>query len=307
VSLPALVAVALLAQTGAPSAPPPTGAPPAEAAALVTDKAIADAPAIKNKDDAMTAAVSIGGLLATGNARAAAGSASGAFDLRRGEHAMGASVLGNYSEGRQPGAPSSIATAENLQGRLRYEYYVTDRASFFGMVTGRYDRFQGLDFRLNLDPGFKYVVFKEDVHTIWLEAGYDFQMDLRRQSARVVLDANKAPVLDAAGNPTLLDKTFADHSARLFAGYKIAFNKEVNGALGVEFLQGFRDADTGGKRTRVNVEALVAAKLIGSFSLGLGFTARYDSHPLPGKEQLDTSSQATLIYSFSEAPPKPAE
>jgi len=57
--------------------------------------------------------------------------------------------------------------------------------------------------------------------------------------------------------------------------------------------------DTGGKRSRVNIEALVAAKLFGGLSLGVGFTTRFDSQPLPGKERVDTSSQATLIYTYA--------
>src|SRR4051794_4721028 len=121
-----IVALAIGA-TGASSAqaddPGPTGAPPADAKAMVEAKKVADALTIKNKDDDQTATVSVGGMQTTGNSRSRAGTASGAYDLRRSVHAFGASLLGNYSEGRQPGASGSVLTAENLQGRVRYEYY----------------------------------------------------------------------------------------------------------------------------------------------------------------------------------------
>lgn len=44
---------------------------------------------------------------------------------------------------------------------------------------------------------------------------------------------------------------------------------------------------------------MFAAKVGGGLSVGLGFSARYDADPLPGKEKLDTATTLNLIYALS--------
>lgn len=280
---------------------PPTGAPPAEGKAMVEGpKAPGSEPKIENKVDGTTLTFSSGGLYSTGNSRLLALSANGIFESRFDKNGVGVSVVGNYGQGAPPGQAIQI-TAENVQGRIRYDRYFIERASGFMMVTGRHDRLQGLDFRLNLDPGVRYLFLKEQARALWAEAGYDFQADLRRDDARAVLDADKKPVVDADGRPVLLDRTATDHSTRLFVGYRHAFNKEVTLSSGLEYLQSVVDAT----RYRVNFDALFAAKVGGGLAVGFGFSARFDHAPLPGKEKLDTTTTMSLIYSFSDVPEPP--
>lgn len=302
-SLSALACALVASNSFAEDPPAPTGAPPADLKPLTTGpKAPADVPGIGEEgDDGTNVSVSAGGLLTTGNSRTLAITGGGSLESRFGANGVGVSLLGNYGQGAPPGS-TVVASAENLQGRLRYDRYVIDRASFFLLLTGRHDRFQGLDFRLNVDPGFKYLFVKGARQAFWGEAGYDFQYDVRRDSARAVLDDSSNPVLDASGQPVLLDKTHADHSARLFVGYRQAFNKEVTFSTGLEYLQSVQDST----RWRMNFEALLAAKIAGGLAFGFGFTGRFDHEPLPGKKDLDTSSNVSLIYAFSDIPEKPA-
>jgi hypothetical protein len=287
------------AQTASPSDAPadPTGAPPADEKAIVAaptgpSEAPPDDPS--KASDSTTATVSAGGQLATGNSQLLAGSGTGAFDMRRGANGFGAAVIGNYGQG---GSPVKLST-ENLQGRLRYDRYLLPPLSLFLIGTGRYDRFQGLDFRLNIDPGVKYLFITNKDTTLWGEAGYDFQYDIRRDADRVIVDDNGNPILGPDGQVQLVDKTHADHSARLFAGFKHAFNKEVTLTTGLEYLQSVVDST----RYRINYDALFAANLGAGFSFGLGFSARYDHDPLAGKKELDTVTTFNLIYAFSDAP-----
>jgi Protein of unknown function, DUF481 len=289
---------AMLGVSAASAQEAPTGAPPAEAKALVeAPKEGAAAPEIASTVDGTTMTLASGGLLTTGNARLLAVTANGAFETRFHDNGIGVSLLGNYGQGAAPGS-AVVATAENIQGRIRYDRYIIEQASFFLIETGRHDRFEGLDYRNNLDPGFKYLVLTKVDNSLWAEVGYDFQYDIRRDQERVVLDANNNPVLGPNGAPELLDKTQADHSTRLFLGFKHAFNKEVTLVTGVEYLQSFID-DT---RYRVNFDALFAAKVGGGLALGLGFSARYDHAPLPGVLDLDTSTNVSLIYSYTDLP-----
>jgi putative salt-induced outer membrane protein YdiY len=271
--------------------PPAMGKPPADAAALVeTPKALPDAPKMENSTNETTATISAGGQFASGNSKLIAATANGKFDMRRGANGFGAALLANYGQGAPPGETVQT-TSQNVQGRLRYDRFLVENTSLFLIGTGRHDRFQGLDFRLNIDPGAKYLFVHTDPTAFWGELGYDFQYDIRRDDALQPADATLPP----------LSKTETDHSARVFIGFRHAFNKEVTFATGLEYLQSFVE----GTRARLNYDALFAANVGGGLALGLGFSARYDHAPLPGKEKLDTATTVSLIYAFSDAPEAP--
>jgi hypothetical protein len=225
------------------------------------------------------------------------------FETRFSGNAISGSVLGNYGKGAPSGQPQ-VTNTENAQGRIRYDRYIIEQASFFLINTARYDRFQGLDLRYNLDPGFKYIFWQEPAGAFWAEGGYDLQYDVRRRDSRWILDANGNRVVDPATNLyRRLDKTQTDHSLRLFVGFRYAFNKDVTLTTGIEYLQSFVETT----RNRFNFDSLIAAKVGGGLSVGAGFTARYNHDPLPGKEELDTATTLSLIYAFSDIvePPKP--
>jgi hypothetical protein len=283
---------------------PPVDGPPPDAKPLVdAPKDASDAPDASKRLDGTTATLSAGGQLATGNSRQLAGTVNGAYSTRFGNNALGASVLGNYGQGAAPG-DQEVETAENLQLRARYDHYVDDRLALFLIDTLRHDRFQGLDIRYNLDPGVKYLFLEEETNGLWGELGYDFQADVRRDPDRLVFDTNNVPVIDpATGRQEILAKTATDHSGRAFVGGKHAFNKEVTFTLGAEYLQSLVEST----RYRFNFDALFAAKVSGGLALGIGFSARFDHDPLPGKEKLDTATTLSLVYAFSEmaSAPKP--
>jgi len=285
-----LALATLTLATGALSQAPaaPTGAPPPEAKPVVeAPKAPPAPPTIEDPLDGTTASVSMGGMLTTGNSRNVALSANGNVETRFGSNGLGGSLLGNYARGASQGEAVRVTT-ENVQGRIRYDRYLTDPFAVFLLNTGRHDRFQGLDFRYNLDPGVKYLFLREATNLLWTELGYDLQHDLRRDDARLVTDAS--------GNLVQLDKTQTDHSSRLFVGYKRGFNKEVTLAASVEYLQSFVDLEW----ARLNFDALLAAKLVGGLTFGFGFSARYDNLPLAGKANLDTASTLSLVYAYSD-------
>ncbi len=272
----------------------PTGAPPADPEALVAHPATGHAAPVIESLDGTSIAISAGGQISTGNSQLIAGTASGEYETRFSNNGVGVSLLGNYGRGAQPGERDET-TAQNVQGRLRYDRYLLDRLSVFVLNTGRHDRFQGLDFRYNLDPGVKYLFVQEPTTKFWGELGYDFQYDIRRNDSRDVT-GDDGVVLER------LDKTAVDHSTRAFVGFNHAFNDEVTFTTGLEYLQSVVVST----QYRVNYEALLAAKLWGGLALGVGFSARYDHAPLPDKKQLDTQTVLSVIYAYSSTA-KPAK
>lgn len=280
------------AQAQTPGSPPPDGT-----ALVAAPTATYVPPDIKKATDGTNISISAGGQYETGNTQLLAATVNALVDTRRGANGFGASLLGNYGQGATPGN-SPVETADNVQGRVRYDRYIIDQASLFLINTGRHDKFQGLEFRYNLDPGVKYLFLSASDNTLWVEAGYDFQYDVREDNARVQLDPTGAPIPDAP----LLSKTEINHSIRLFAGFKHAFNPAVTLATGLEYIQSVSD----GKHRWLNYDALLAAKVWGGLAVGIGFSARFDDEPLPAKKEWDTSTTVSLIYAFSDAtPPKP--
>jgi putative salt-induced outer membrane protein len=267
----------------------PMGTPPKD-----IDKAAAgpaaprDALKIEGPPEGVTASVSAGGLSSTGNSQLLAFTGAGLFDARSGANGYGASLIGNYGRSAPADGGPVETTTENLQGRLRYDRYLLDDASVFLLVTGRHDRFQGLAFRLNLDPGFKYLFVNRAKTALWGELGYDFQYDVRTDEGRVVRN-------DAGDVTETLEETQTDHSVRTFLGLRHSFSKEVSLSNGLEYLQSFIDA----KRYRFNYDILLAANIWGGLAFGAGFTARFDNQPLPEVKKLDTSTTLSLVYSYS--------
>ncbi len=296
-----IAALSLVSSRAFAQSPPAIGAaaPPPDAKALVAGpKGPADAPKIEApKTDETNVNVSAGGLITTGNSKTVALTMNGLFDMRRGNNGLLVGLIGNYGESTVAPATEGKATAQNIQGKLRYDRYFLDNLSGFLITTGRHDRFQGIAFRLNLDPGVKLIAYKDEAQAFWAEAGYDFQFDARN-------DAGRAPTPPAT---ELLAATRTDHSGRAFVGYRRNFNSAVTFSTGLELLQSFVKTDLGSADTRVNFDANVAAKLDFGFSLGVGFNARYDRLPIPGRNQLDTSTTLSLIYAWSDAAPKKKE
>lgn len=264
------------------------GAPPPDAKKEAAGPGPArEAPKLTTAPEGVNASVSAGGLSSTGNSRLVAFTGAGNVDWRGGANGFGAAVVGNYGRSAPPGADMKTTT-ENFQGRLRYDRYLIDDASLFMLATGRHDKFQGLAFRLNLDPGFKYLFVNLPKTQLWAEAGYDFQYDTRIESAREVKD-------DMGMVTEILPKHETDHSARLFLGFRHNFNDATALSNGIEYLQSFVD----GERRRFNYDILFTAKVWGDLALGVGFNARYDNQPLPDKEKLDTTSTLSLVYSYT--------
>lgn len=264
------------------------GAPPEELEkAAAGPAAPTDAPKLEKSPDGVTASLSAGGLASSGNSRMVAFTGAGSFDLRTGDNGFGASLIGNYGESAPPGGDMEL-TNESLQGRLRYDRYLLDDMSVFLLLTGRHDRFQGLAFRFNVDPGLKYLFVNRPSTALWGELGYDFQYDVRTDDGREVRDADGMLV-------ETLDKTATDHSLRAYLGFRHAFNEEVTLSNGIEYLQSFIDSN----RYRMNYDLLFAANIWKGFALGAGFNARFDNEPLPDKEKLDTQTTLSLVYSYT--------
>ncbi|MBK7580402.1 MAG: DUF481 domain-containing protein [Myxococcales bacterium] len=240
-----------------------------------------DAPDAK---DTTEGKVSAGGLMSTGNSRSLAATAATQFRLRRSLNQLSLAAAVNYSRSAADPGADMETTVENYQGKVRYDRFISKQVALFLSTSARRDRFQGLDVRLNLDPGVAYYFIDEKTHQLWTEVGYDLQYDVRR-------DENVAAA-SAAGEP--VDKTDVQHSGRVFAGYSNSLNEHVKFNTGLEYLQGLPETE----RWRLNWDVGLSSAIGGDFSLATTFSLKYDHAPLPGVKELDTVTAVSLVYTL---------
>lgn len=225
--------------------------------------------------------VSAGGLLATGNSRSMALTGTGQLRLRRMANEYSANIAGNYGRAAPTPADAMKTSVENLQGRIRYDRFLSEHWSLFVAQSGRKDRFQGLKLRLNFDPGVAYYIFDEDKHRLWAEAGYDYQYDIRTTEA-----------LRAAATP--IERAESRHSARGFLGYENNLNEVLRFNTGLEYIQSVQQT----KNWRVNWDVGLTSAISNSFSFATTFSLRYDNNPLTGVRNTDTLTALNLVYTL---------
>lgn len=235
-----------------------------------------------DEKDATEAKIQAGALVSTGNSRSLATTALGQLRTRRGDNELNFAAAANYARAAAAAGAPVKTTMENYQGRLRYDRFVSDQVSLFAALSGRRDRFQGLDLRLNVDPGIAYYFVADPKQQLWGELGYDLQYDVRRQGA----------IDQAVAAGGALGKTKTRHSARGFLGYRNTLNEHATFNTGIEYLQGIPKTEN----WRLNWDASLTVALDTKFSLGTTFSLRYDHNPLPAIESLDTVTAINLIY-----------
>jgi putative salt-induced outer membrane protein len=240
-----------------------------------------DEPAEESKD-ATEFKLSAGGMVSSGNSRMIALTGASQFRVRRDASQLGGAFAVNVSKaGTEPGEGME-PTAENYQGKIRYDHFLGSGFAVFLAVSARRDRFQGLDLRLNVDPGVAYYFIDEEKQQLWGELGYDLQYDVRR-------DEN---LEEAAAEGTDLDKTDLRHSGRAFAGYQSTLNDVVTVSTGLEYLQGLPDTEY----WRLNWDGGISSNLKGALSTATTVSVRYDNHPLPGIAKTDVVTAISLVY-----------
>jgi putative salt-induced outer membrane protein len=281
--------LAILLSTGVAAAQPLPGAretkPASQGKTEIAKKGFERAKRSPEEEkDASTGEVSAGGLLAYGNTRQVALTSAGKLRIRSGRSQLSAAAAVNYAQ-TAPDRDSGLQPiAENAQGRLRYDYFFAERwAAFLGLAARR-DRFQGLDLRLNVDPGIAYYAIDQEKHQLWVEGGYDLQYDVRRDEN---LEAARAEGRE-------LDKVEVRHSARFFAGYENQVNERVSFSTGLEVLQGVEELES----WRLNWDGSLKSNLVGRFSSAVVIVFRYDNAPLPDVGKLDVTTSFNLVYTL---------
>jgi putative salt-induced outer membrane protein YdiY len=237
-----------------------------------------------------------GASILAGNANSVGLTGSGSLRLRRSLNQYSADAAVNWGQAAVPDA-SGISTwdqmtqnAENYQGRIRYDRFLSRRWTLFAMLQGRRDRFQAYDLRLNFDPGLAFYVIQKENHHFRIEAGYDLSYDVRERTGLAAL--NGALVRGDAG---YLPPESIRHGMRFDLAYDIAFNDKVGFATELELLAPFEFDPT--FPFRLNWTNGLTANLSSRFAFVAGFTLRYDNAPV-GRQNTDAMASLNLSYTL---------
>ena len=259
---------------------------------------------------------SAGLLLTTGNANQVSFSAAAMASRHDGKNKLQLDVSGAYARATTISANDS--NGDGVLGRADANGGIdrTDNVSTALWNTKlRYDRFFSANnagyltgFAWGNEPAGKKVVagaqagysrqlFKNDMHLIVAELGYDFSFE-RLTNA-----------------PT----NYYIHSLRLFFGYTLTLSKDTNFFVDVEYLgnmnkfDGPYGAEIGAfEDSRVTGRAALTTRIWKKLAFRIAFTAKYDNVPaplsglkvpfeagyLPMAEKLDTITDASLVVNF---------
>ena len=225
-----------------------------------------------------------GGLMSAGNSRAISITGAARFKLRRDANQFTAAAAANYARSAPDPTRGMETTLENLQGRARYDRFFTDWLAGFIAASGMRDRFQGLNLRVNIDPGLAFYVIDEKAQQLWFEVGYDQQYDIRRQQA----------IDEAAAKGTPVDKTETRYNLRGFVGYNNALSEQVTFDTGLEYIQGLQET----KNWRLVWDSSINSNIGANFAIATSFTLKYDNNPLPSVDSTDAITAISLVYTL---------
>lgn len=281
-----------------------TFACPVAAQPAVTQHTEAVADVEAERTDETTWNLAAGANISTGNTRARNFNAGTDFYVLRGDHALSfrtAFVFGQADvDGR--GGEGYQLNSRNLNSRLRYDLFLTEQDALFVAVAHRWDTFAGLQTRVQLQAGYLRNLIKNESTRAWIEAGYDYTFDNRRNSENQRVICSEEDVALMTGGCTRVVRNFQDiHALRLFYGATHAFNDNVSMATGLEFLINLNELQGGEadrfEDIRLNWEASLNARLIEKLAIELKFRLQYDRVPAASQE-VDTNTLISLIYSL---------
>ena len=215
----------------------------------------------------------------------------------------------------------TVVSTNNWATKGRYDRFLSENNTAYASTQWAGDKIAGKTLFGGGQAGYSRQLYKDDMHILVAELGYDFSYERYvQQSGRTV-------------DPVTI------HSARILVGETLSLTETTGLTASVETLLNLNkeskainasDGTTGVKAlkdTRVNAKAGITTNLWKKLSLGLSFALKYDQNPAPRPvpgtiitttpmpagapvrfpsdvswafaDKVDTLTEATLIYTFS--------
>jgi uncharacterized protein DUF481 len=189
----------------------------------------------------------------------------------------------------------SQTTTRSWMVKGRYDRYLTENNSLYGAAGLLADRPAGKELVANGQVGYSRQLYKDEVHLVLAEAGYDYTYE-----NLVVGDG------------------LSIHSLRTFGGYQGKLRKDTGLEASLEALFNLNTLDTATgevgafEDNRLLGKLALTTKATDAVSFRFGFEVRVDSAPAPRPplalpyapgfvplaDEVDTKTEAALIVSF---------
>ena len=212
--------------------------------------------------DLWTGKVELGGYLTTGNSKTAGGTIV-ADAVREGlnwRHKF--HVQTDYQSAR------GVTTREHYLASYEPNYKINDRAYIYGAAQYESDRFLGYGSRYTVSAGVGYSVFKAPPIQLNLELGPAYR---------------QTQFTDNTDQSSIAGRGSLDLRWRILDGFSLEQQASA-------YVQRYNST--------LNSMTALKAKLIGPLSAQLSYNVQYESEPPAGSVTTDTTSRASLVYSF---------
>jgi hypothetical protein len=297
-----LVPASVFAEAEAPA--PAPAAVPAPAAAPAPDKK-------KEEPSPWSASGELGMILTTGNAENISASASFTLGHKVKKNKLELTTSGAYARsgtrvafdrngngtiGRDELITENRTTAEAIEGKLRYDRFLSEKQSLYLAALARHDVPAGKDLAGGGQLGYSRQLHRTEHHEVVAELGYDVSYE--------------DPVGDADANTIHSMRGFLGFKGKLGAGNSFETSAEV--LVNLNSLESPLGEIKAGDDTRVNGRAAWISKASKDLSLSFSVDFKLDAAPAPlvipgatfdpgfmiSAATLDTLFKASLIYSF---------
>lgn len=161
-----------------------------------------------------------------------------------------------------------LTTAEKYNGEVKSDRNIDDRQYIYGLGSYDKDRFSGFDYQATLGVGYGYKVISSDVTKLTLEAGPGYRINAIKNGAKE-----------------------NELTLRLAEAYMLKFSDTA------QFDQ-YLTIESGDYNTIAKLGVSVQSALSEALALKVGIDMKYTDKVLPGLDDTDTETYASVLYSF---------
>jgi len=161
-----------------------------------------------------------------------------------------------------------LTTAEKYNGEVKSDRNIDDRQYIYGLGSYDKDRFSGFDYQATLGVGYGYKVISSDATKLTLEAGPGYRINAIKNGAKE-----------------------NELTLRLAEAYMLKFSDTA------QFDQ-YLTIESGDYNTIAKLGASVQSALSEALALKVGIDMKYTDKVLPGLDDTDTETYASVLYSF---------
>lgn len=189
------------------------------------------------------------------------------FQIKRKPDPWGLDLGANFTRAREDG----VTTAERYGAHGRAERAFSPRWSAFAGLSGERDTFSGYDLRAIVETGGTYTALTGPVHQLAFDAGVTWTRE------------------------ELVDDGSDDYAGGLLA-VRYAWQLSATSSFGqkVTWYPNFKNSAD----WRVTSETAVKAAINSKLALKMSYEVRYDHEPVPGYTSTDTTTKASVVWSF---------